>query len=154
MIRFARDASADEFGPLAGQSPLWEIPSILVPALVTFASFAALYRWVPASHPRWRDVLPGAIFAGVLFEVLKNSFAIYIANFNNYDVIFGSLAGIAIFLFYVYLSAIILLIGAEVARTSERLHAGEFEAEIHPVEPGEPIAEQALRAVKGLFLRQ
>jgi membrane protein len=153
-IRFAREASADQFGPIAGQSPLWEVPSILIPAVVTFATFTALYRWVPASHPTWRDVLPGAAFAAVLFEVLKNSFAIYIANFNNYDVVFGSLAGLAIFLFYMYLSSIILLIGAEVARTSERYHAGEFEAEIHPKEPGEPITEQALRALKGLFLRQ
>lgn len=154
VIRTAREISADWFGPLAGQSPLWEIPSALIPAAVTFVTFTMLYRIVPASHPRLRDVLPGAAVATLLFELLKNSFAIYVANFNNYDVVYGSLAGIALFLFYTYLSAIILLIGAEVAHTSQRFHEGMFEAEIHPREPGEPITEQALRAVKGLFVRQ
>lgn len=154
VIRTAREVSADWFGPLAGQSPLWEIPSVLIPAVVTFVTFTLLYRIVPASHPRLRDVLPGAAVATVLFELLKNSFAIYVANFNNYDVVFGSLAGIALFLFYTYLSAIILLFGAEVAHTSERFHEGMFDAEIHPAEPGKPITEQALRAVKGLFVRQ
>lgn len=153
-IRVAREVSADQFGPLAGQSPLWEIPSALVPGAVTFVTFALLYRIVPATHPSWRDVLPGAIFATVVFELMKNSFAIYVANFNNFDVVYGSLAGLALFLFYTYLSSTILLAGAEVAHTSERFHAGEFDAEIHPIEPGEPIPKQALRAFRGLFIRQ
>jgi membrane protein len=154
VIRAVREASADQFGPIAGESPLWEIPFVLLPAAVTFITFATLYRIVPATHPRLRDVLPGAAIATILFELLKNSFALYVANFNNYDVVYGSLAGVALFLFYMYLSAVILLFGAEVAHTSERFHAGAFESEIHPTTPGDPIPVQAFRAVKGLFVRQ
>jgi len=154
VIRAVRGASAQQFGPIASESPLWEIPFALLPAAMTFFAFTVLYRIVPASHPALRDVLPGAAVATLLFELLKNSFAFYVANFNNYDVIFGSLAGIALFLFYTYLSSVILLLGAEVAHTSQRFHAGVFDREIHPVEPGESISEQALRALKGLFLRQ
>jgi membrane protein len=154
VVRAVREASADQWGPIAGQSPLWEIPFALIPAAVTFVTFATLYHIVPATRPGLRDVLPGAVVATVLFELLKNSFAIYVANFNNYDVVYGSLAGIALFLFYTYLSSAILLFGAEVAHTSERFHAGAFEDEIHPKVPGDPISEQALRALRGLFLRQ
>jgi membrane protein len=154
FVRAVRQASADQWGPIAGQSPLWEIPFVLIPAAVTFLTFTMLYHVVPATRPSLRDVLPGAIVATLLFEALKNSFAIYVANFNNYDVVYGSVAGIALFLFYMYLSSVVLLFGAEVAHTSERFHRGEFEEEIHPTVPGESISEQALRALKGLFVRQ
>jgi membrane protein len=154
VVRAVREASSDQFGPIAGESPLWEIPFVLLPAVVTFATFATLYNIVPATHPRPRDVIPGAIVATVLFEALKNSFALYVANFNNYDVVYGSFGGVALFLFYMYLSAVILLFGAEVAHTSQRFHADEFEAEIHPATPGDPISTQAVRALKSLFVRQ
>jgi len=154
IVRWVREASADEFWLLGAESWLWEVPPILITAAVTFAAFLVLYRVVPASHPRVWDVLPGAILATLLFEALKNSFAFYVANFNNYDRVYGSIAGVVLFLFYTYLSSSILLLGAETARTFERYRAGEFEALIHPTTPGEPLPSQAMRAVRGLFVRQ
>jgi len=154
VLRIVRELAPRNAGPLANQSPLWELPSILLPALLTFVTFALLYRIVPAARPRWRDALPGALVATLLFEVLKNSFAFYVANFNNFDVVYGSLAGILLFLLYTYLSAAILLIGAELARTFQRYHSGEFQHEITPLGPTSPVTTRALRAVKGLFVRQ
>jgi membrane protein len=154
VLRAVREISADQFGPLADESVLWEVPSILLPALISFVTFALLYHIVPAVRPSWRDVLPGAVVATVLFELLKNSFAIYVANFNNFDVVYGSLAGALLFLFYTYLSANILLIGALVARVWEKYRTGALEAEIHPTPGGPGFTEQAVRAVKGLFVRQ
>ncbi len=121
VLRAIRELSPDSAGPLASHSPLWEIPSVLLPAVLTFVTFALLYRIVPAARPRWRDALPGALVATLLFEALKNSFAFYVANFNNFDVIYGSLAGVLLFLFFTYLSSAILLIGAELARTLPRV---------------------------------
>jgi membrane protein len=126
----------------------------LLPALLTLATFVLLYRIVPASHPKLRDVLPGAVLATLLFEVLKNSFAIYVANFNNFDVVYGSLAGALLFLLYTFLASNILLAGGELTRTLERYHAHELDAEIYPVEPQPPVASRMLSAVKGLFVRQ
>jgi membrane protein len=154
VIRTVREISADQFGPLANESPLWELPSLLLPALISFATFVLLYHIVPAVRPNWRDVLPGALVATLLFELLKNSFAIYVANFNNFDVVYGSLAGALLFLFYTYLSANILLIGALVSRVWERYRTGALDAEIHPAPGGPTFTEQAVRAVKGLFVRQ
>ncbi len=154
VLRVIRERAPANAGPLAGQSPLWELPPVLLPALLTFTTFALLYRIVPAARPRWRDALPGAFVATLLFEVLKNSFAFYVASFNNFDVVYGSLAGILLFLFFTYLSSGILLVGGEISRTFQRYHAGEFHAEIFPIGPQTPVTTRALRALKGLFVRQ
>lgn len=154
VLRAAREVSGDYFGPLAGENPLWEIPPFILPAVLSFVTFTLLYRIVPASHPAMRDVIPGALIATLLFEALKNSFAFYVANFNNYDVVYGSLAGVLLFLFFTYLSSSILLMGAEVTRTFRRYHNGELDELLYPVTPQPSVMEQTLRAVKGLFVRQ
>ncbi len=154
VLRAIRELAPNGAWPFAGRSPLWEIPSILIPAVLTFVTFALLYRIVPAARPRWRDALPGALVATLLLEVLKNSFAFYVANFNNFDVVYGSLAGVLLFLFFTYLSSSILLIGGELSRTFARYHAGEFNAEIFPADPLPPVTTRMLDALKGLFVRQ
>jgi membrane protein len=153
FMRYIREASADHAGPLTNANALWEIPPIVAPAVLTFITFALLYRVVPASHPRWRDVLPGALAGTILFEALKNGFAFYVTNYNNYDVIYGSLAGILLFLFFVYLASNVLLIGAELASVLQRYHSGQLDAELFPVNPRPPIPILVARAVKGLFVR-
>jgi membrane protein len=154
ILRGVREASAGAFGPLAADNPLWELPPIVVPAVLSFCTFVLIYRVVPETHPHWRDIVPGALVGTVLFEALKNLFALYVANFNSYDVVYGSLAGVLLFLLFVHLAASILLVGAEVARVAERYHAGELDPEIYPTGPQTPIAVQALRAFRGLFVRQ
>lgn len=154
VLRAVRNASFDYVGPLAGGNPLWELPPIVLPATLSFVTFALLYRIVPAAHPRWRDVLPGALLATLLFEALKNSFAFYVANFNNFDVVYGSLAGALLFLLFTFLSSNILLMGAELSHTLSRYHLGELDAEIYPAEPQPAVAVRAFRAVKGLFVRE
>jgi membrane protein len=154
FLRTVREISAEQFGPLANSNVLWEVPPIVLPALISFITFAVLYRVVPATPPAWRDAVTGALLAMVLFELLKNSFALYVANFNNFDVVYGSLTGALLFLLYMYLAANILLVGGLVARMSELNRAGAYEGLIHPAGPEVPLKEQALRAVKGLFSRQ
>ena len=117
--------------------------------MLTLVTFVLLYRIVPASHPRWRDVLPGALLATLLFEALKNSFAFYVANFNNFDVVYGSLAGALLFLLYTFLSSNILLIGAELTRTLERYHNHELDAEIFPAVAAAARDDAAWRAREG-----
>lgn len=153
LIRAARRASGDFLGGLASGNPLWELATALLPAAMTFVAFALLYRIVPAARPRWRTVIPGALLAAILFEALKLSFAIYISNFNSYDVVYGSLGGLLLFLFYMFLASNILLLGAELVETLGRFHAGAFEEEINPPVPLPPVSTRMYRAVRGLFVR-
>lgn len=93
----------------------WDLGAFAIPALLTFLAFMFLYWLLPSLNVRLRHIWGGALLATVGFEAVKLLFAIYVANYSNYDVVYGSLAGIMALLFWVYLSANILLFGAEVA---------------------------------------
>lgn len=121
FLRVLREASTRATPFLVNQAnPLWEIPNVLLPAALTFAAFVLVYRYVPAYRPPWRDALPGALLATVLFEALKDTFAVYVAHFNNFHVIYGSLAAAFLFLLYTYLAASVLLLGAELSKSLAR----------------------------------
>jgi membrane protein len=128
----------------------WAAVSFVPPAVLSFLAFVGVYRLVPDAPVRVRDVWPGALLATVLFETLKNVFAFYIQHFNNYDVVYGSLGAIMIFLLWTYLAANILLLGAAVAVEYPRVQRGEYGA----VGPGEPFRRRALRLLRGLVFRE
>ncbi len=131
---------------------IWDATSFLIPLTLSFLAFAFLYWVVPATKVRVRDVWLGALVAAVLFEATKITFSIYLENFGNYDVVFGSLGAVAAFLFWVYLSANILLLGAEVASEHPRVLRGDY-AEAQPA-PARPLRETVRARVRGLFVHE
>lgn len=106
-------------GPFVGAAG-WLI-GVLVPFLMAFALFSFLFAVVPAVRSRFRDVWPGAVVGAALFQVLKEGFAVYLANFAHYNLVYGSLGAVAAFIFFVYLSANAMLFGAEVASEYPRV---------------------------------
>jgi len=84
--------------------------------------------------------------------VTKIAFSIYLENFSNYDLVFGSLGAVAAFLFWVYLSANILLLGAEVASEYPRVLRGDY-AEARPP-PARPLRETVRARLRGLFVHE
>jgi membrane protein len=65
-----------------------------------------------------------ALFAAVAFELLKRGFAIYLAHFADYNVVYGSLGAVIAFLFFVYLAASVLLFGGELGAASRGSEPG------------------------------
>ena len=65
-------------------------------------------------------VSPGVIAATVLWIVASIGFTVYVANFNSYDKTYGSLGGVVILLTWLYISAVIVLLGAAINAQSER----------------------------------
>lgn len=88
---------------------------IAFPYLLTWAAFSFLYLTLPNRKVRLRHALPGAFVAMVFFEFAKYAFTLYILYFPTYELIYGALAGVPIFLFWVYLSWLIILFGAVVS---------------------------------------
>jgi len=87
----------------------------IVPWVLAIASFALIYRLIPARAIPWRVALVGSAVAGTLWEVFKVGFTFYVSHVANYTRTYGAVATIFIFLFWINLSASILLWGGELA---------------------------------------
>jgi membrane protein len=131
--------------------PAWDTASYLIPFGLSILAFAVVYWVVPATKVRLRDVWPGALVAAALFEGGKIGFAIYLEHFSNYDIVYGSLGAVAAFLFWVYLSALFLLFGAEVASEYPRVLRGEYQLATEK-RPEEAWQTRVRRLVRSLFV--
>lgn len=120
-------AQADSrLSAVGGQlSWLWSAGAFAIPPLLAFLTFLLLYRVLPHRAARLLHVWPGALLAAVAFELTKAGFATYVASFSNYQVVYGSLGGVIALLFWVYVSANILLFGAEVSAEYGHVMRGE-----------------------------
>lgn len=148
-LRAFRELSDDALGPLStGSGFFWSVLPLFLPAVFSFGVFLFLYRVVPSAPTSVRTIWPGALLATVLFELMKNGFALYIAKFGNYDPVYGSLGGILLFMTWTYLSASILLVGAELAAVYPQVLAQDDAG------PSRPFAHEVRRFVVGLFIHQ
>jgi membrane protein len=83
--------------------------------LLDVALFMALYLMLPRGNAGWREILPGAIAAGLLWELGKKTFLAFIATYIlASNLVYGSVAAIIGFLTWAYLSGLIFLFGAYV----------------------------------------
>ena len=106
---------------------------LLAPFLITWVGLSVLYQAVPNCRVRWRDAITGALVAAVLFEFARKGFAAYVQGVANYKEVYGALAAIPIFLIWVYLSWVIVLLGAILAAA---LHAFEYRHSNELLPPG------------------
>lgn len=81
----------------------------------TVLAVALIYHFGPDRRPaRWRWVTPGAAIACLLWIVTSVGFSIYAENFGSYQETFGSLAGVVILLFWLWISAFVVLLGGKI----------------------------------------
>jgi membrane protein len=92
---------------------------------------SVVYHYGPDARQRFRSVVVGAALAVVLWAISSVGFSIYLANFADYGVTYGSLGAAVGLLFYLYLSASVVLLGAEVnAAIYHAVPDGPLEAEL------------------------
>jgi membrane protein len=93
--------------------------------IVTIGVFAVLYRWGPDRRPRrFRHIWPGAVVASILWLLAGAIFSIYVENWGNFDLTFGSVSAAVVLLLWMYNSAQILVFGAAFNAELERAETG------------------------------
>ncbi len=105
-------ASMVGLGPLFAWS--WSIVRWPVIVALMLTVVACVYYFCPAIEQDWRWVSPGSVFAVVMWIVLSLGFKIYVDNFGNYNAVYGSLAGVAVLMLWLYMSGLVLLVGGEI----------------------------------------
>jgi membrane protein len=84
-------------------------------------SLAVLYRYGPSRYEaKWRWVTPGALVAAFLWVLGSAAFSLYVSKFASYDKTYGPLGAVVVFLMWLYISALTVLIGAELNAELER----------------------------------
>lgn len=101
----------------------------LAATAAVFVVSLLLFRFIPATPVRSADAWPGALAAALGYQAVKEGFSLYLDNFADYGAVYGSLAAIVVFLLFVFLSANVFLLGAEVASEVPRVRSGRYDAE-------------------------
>ena len=118
--------------------------SRLVSVLLAALGFALVYFVVPNRSIRPHHALAGGLVAASLFEALKALFGLYLHHFPSYQVVYGAISTIPIFLVWMYLSWVVILFGAEFAAAMPEWRAAQ--------ERGRPVAGPGARLALALSL--
>jgi len=117
---------------------VWDIAKWPVLLLVVSFMFSILYWASPnVKQPGFRWISPGGVVAVATWVIASGLFAFYVANFGSYNKTYGTLAGVIIFLVWLWISNVAILLGAEFNAELERARLIEAG---HPAEK-EPFVE-------------
>jgi len=85
-----------------------------VPLSMSALAFFLIYRIIPHRHVPWRHALLGGVVAAFLFESAKQLFSFYVHAAPTYNLVYGAFAAVPLFLIWIYLSWLVILLGAEI----------------------------------------
>lgn len=97
-------------------SALWPPLSALVPLVLIFAMYLLLYKYLPNVAVHWREAAWGALISALLWELCVQGFAWYLgSSLNRFNVLYGSLGTLVVFMLFVYMNGYVVLLGAHVS---------------------------------------
>jgi len=103
-------------------------------ALVTLA-IALLYYYAPDAEQQWVYITPGSVLATLLWILISLGFRVYVTRFASYNATYGAIGGVIVLMLWFYLSALAVLVGAEL--NAEIEHASPYGKDPGEKEPGE-----------------
>ncbi len=108
-------------GSLAGLFlTIWTWVRIPVAVVLLMLAVALIYWLFPNVRQPFRFITPGAVLAVIVWIAASLAFSFYVANFSSYSATYGALASVIVLLLYFFISATILLLGAEINAQSYR----------------------------------
>jgi membrane protein len=122
---------------LPGGEAIWQAIQLVISLGVVTVLFAMIFRFLPDTHPTWRDVWFGAIFTAVLFVVGKFAIGLYLGK-SAVGSSYGAAGSLVVLLLWVYYSAQILFFGAEFTQVYARTHGSMAEAKEKTAAPTRP----------------
>lgn len=105
---------ADQIGIGTVFVTLWAWLRFPVATLLLMLAVAIVYYLAPSIDRSFRFISPGAVLAVAVWIAASIGFSYYVSNFSNYGAIYGSLSAVIVLLLYFFISASVLLLGAEV----------------------------------------
>ncbi|MEW8986670.1 MAG: YihY/virulence factor BrkB family protein [Bacillus sp. (in: firmicutes)] len=103
----------------------------IVAIVVMSAVLAGLYRVAPNKHYPFKHVIPGAIFATIVWQLISLGFSFYVSNFGNYSATYGSIGGVIVLMLWLFLTGLALVLGGEINAIYHRDKTGEEAVEEH-----------------------
>jgi membrane protein len=109
---------------------------IIVPLLLSTLLFGAIYRILPLRKVTWHSALPGAMFSAIVWMVFIRLFGFYAVEIARYSIVYGTLGNPVLLISLFYFSALIMLVGAEIAAIYHQrlLLAGDAEEQRAEIE--------------------
>ncbi len=153
ITQILREQGDGAQNPLIASGLLWFALGYLLPWLLTFTLLLLAYRFVPNASTSFRDVWLGAMLASLAIETLKYGYGVYVVNFSSYGAAYGALAGVLLFMFFVWLSSYIFLIGAEVASEYANVMRATPTVEESQAD-GRSLRDTIFALIKGLFVAE
>ena len=117
-----RSASLSVFGErLMEGGVFWHAMVIITSTIIGFVGFLFLYKFVPNTRVRWKNIWIGALMAAIMFEVVKNAFVWFVGKFATYNLVYGTIGTVIALMTWTYISAMILLFCAKLISIYPRM---------------------------------
>ena len=98
--------------PMLNMIRIQALSRVLFTAAVIYSVVTLFYFWIPNVRQRFRDIFPGTFFTSLAWVLVSGIFSFYMNNFANYSLIYGSIGAFIMLLLWIYVSCLILLLGA------------------------------------------
>jgi membrane protein len=148
-----QQAAGDVLGDVPGGGLALGLIGFVVPIVLIFVAFLAIYWLVPNRPVTLREVWPGAVVATILWTLLRVGFTWYATSIARYDSAFGPISAAISLLVFLYFASVVVLLGAEVARANvldrELERPVPVFADVVPSRPGAADMELASVAAGG-----